>query len=168
VAKVVAQLEQLIRAKFESGFAEIAKYFNQYFQQLFGGGRAELVLNNADGQFGIEILAVPPGKKVESLAMLSGGERSLTGIALLAAILAANPSPFVVMDEVDAALDEANSARFAAILKDIAKHSQLVVITHNRQTMQAAHSLFGVTMDEHHVSRLLSVRLEQARELAAK
>lgn len=168
MAKVVAQLEQLIRQKFETGFAKIADHFSKYFQQLFGGGNAALVLNNEDGQFGIDIQATPPGKKVESLSMLSGGERSLTGIALLAAILTANPSPFVVMDEVDAALDEANSARFAAILKDIAKHSQLIVITHNRQTMQAAHSLFGVTMDEHHVSRLLSVRLEQARELASK
>lgn len=167
--KVIGQLEELIKAKFESAFAEISAQFSNYFQQLFSGGRASLQLaSDEGGTYGIEIKAVPPGKRVESLAMLSGGERALTGIALLGAILRVNPSPFVVLDEVDAALDEANSARFSKMLADIAKRCQLLVITHNRQTMQAAHSLFGVTMDEHHVSRLLSLRLEEARELAAK
>jgi chromosome segregation protein len=102
------------------------------------------------------------------LAVLSGGERALTGIALLSAILSVNPSPFVVLDEVDAALDEANSGRLAEILTDISQKSQLVVITHNRQTMQIASTLFGVTMNDHHVSSLLSLRLEEAREYATK
>ncbi|MBW3538492.1 AAA family ATPase [Candidatus Parcubacteria bacterium] len=169
MAKVIAQLEQLIKTKFEAAFADISKHFEAYFERLFNGGRAGLALRvDAAGVYGIEIKASPPGKRVEGLAMLSGGERALTGIALLAAILHASPSPFVVLDEVDAALDEANSGRLAGILRDIAKRSQLIVITHNRQTMQAAHSLYGVTMDEHQVSKLLSIRLEEARELAVK
>jgi len=167
LAQVITQLEQLIRSKFEVAFSNIAEHFGGYFQQLFGGGQASLQLTTDHGIYGIEIKAVPPGKRVEGLAMLSGGERAMTGIALLAAILRVNPSPFVVLDEVDAALDEANSARFASILKDISGQSQLLVITHNRQTMQAAHTLYGVTMDEYHVSKLLSVKLAEAKELAA-
>lgn len=167
--KVSTQLEGLIKDRFESAFKDISDHFGEYFKKLFGGGSAGLKLDQDEaGAYGIEIKATPPGKRVESLAMLSGGERSLTGIALLAAILRVNPSPFVVMDEVDAALDEANSARFAEILRDVSKRSQLLVITHNRQTMKVARALFGVTMDEYHVSRLLSIKLEEARELAAK
>ncbi len=167
LVKMIEQLEGLIKAKFEVAFAGIAEHFGQYFEELFGGGKASLTLKpDATGTYGIEIKAVPPGKRVESLATLSGGERSMTGIALLSAILTVNPSPFVVLDEVDAALDEANSKRLTHILRRIAKHSQLIVITHNRQVMAVADAIFGVTMDAHHVSRLLSVKLEQAREMA--
>ncbi len=167
--QVIASLEGVIKDRFELGFADIARHFTKYFGQLFGGGKAELTLKPGEGgEYGIEIVAMPPGKRMAGLAVLSGGERSMVGIALLAAILTVNPSPFVVLDEVDAALDEANSARFAKILGEMGAAAQLIVITHNRQTMQAAHSLFGVTMDAQHVSSLLSLRLEQAKELAAR
>jgi chromosome segregation protein len=116
----------------------------------------------------VAIKASPRGKRLSVLTALSGGERALTGVALLAAIMRVNPSPFVVLDEIDAALDEANSGRLAGILDELQQHSQLIVITHNRQTMQAAKVLFGVTLSEHHVSHLLSLRLEQATEMAAR
>lgn len=167
--KVVAQLDKLIKTKFESAFAEMGQHFTAYFSQLFSGGKASLTLRpDSLGTYGIEIKAVPPGKRVESLATLSGGERALTGTALLAAILTINPSPFVVLDEIDAALDEANSARLSQILASLTKHSQLIVITHNRQIMASARALYGVTMDTHHASKVLSVRLETASQMAAR
>jgi chromosome segregation ATPase len=167
LVKLLKQFDELIKSRFKEAFSDISKHFSKTFEQLFGGGRAALRLDvDAAGNYGIEISAVPPGKRTNGLTQLSGGERALTGIALLSAILQRNPSPFVVLDEVDAALDEANSTRFATVLKQLGGHCQILVITHNRQTMQAANCLYGVTMDEHHVSRLLSLRLDEARELA--
>jgi chromosome segregation protein len=113
-----------------------------------------------DGVVGIDIQATPPGKKLKSLNLLSGGERALTSIALLSAIMAVNPAPFVVLDEVDAALDESNTLRFASILDDLSKNSQFIVVTHNRATMEKADILYGVTMGDDGVSNLLSVKLE--------
>ncbi len=113
---------------------------------------------------GIEIQATPPGKKLKSINMLSGGERAMTSIALICAIISNNPSPFVVLDEVDAALDEANSIKFADILEDLSKKTQFVIITHNRSTMQKANILYGVTMGEDGVSKLLSIKLEEGEE----
>jgi len=115
---------------------------------------------------GIEIKATPPGKKLASIAALSGGERALTAIALLCSMLACYPSPFVVLDEVDAALDEANSIRFAKILGTLAHQTQFITITHNRETMREAHTLYGVTMDDFGVSKILSLKLEKAEEIA--
>jgi chromosome segregation protein len=117
---------------------------------------------------GIEIQATPPGKRLKGIAMLSGGERALTSIALICAIISNNPSPFVVLDEVDAALDEANSQRFAAILAHLAKQTQFVTITHNRATMEKANILYGVTMGDDGVSRMLSVKLEEAEGVIKK
>jgi chromosome segregation protein len=169
LGEVTTSLEKLISEQFDQGFGGISKQFTHYFTRLFGGGRAELVLRPGESdEYGIDIVAMPPGKRMEALSVLSGGERSMVGIALLAAILSVNPSPTVVLDEVDAALDEANSSRFSSMLIEMGRSTQLVVITHNRQTMQAAHSLYGVTMDTHHVSSVLSMRLEQAAELAAR
>ena len=166
---VVGRLDEAIRISFEAGFVSISEHFSRYFERLFGGGSAALKLErSATGEYGIEIKASPKGKRLSSLNTLSGGERSLTGVALLAAILATNPSPFIVLDEIDAALDEANSNRLAAILVELNHHSQLIVITHNRQTMAAAGVLFGVTLNDNHVSSLLSLRLEGARQLAAR
>ena len=119
--------------------------------------------HNATGLAGIEIQAVPPGKKIKSVAMLSGGERALTAIALICAIISANPSPFVVLDEVDAALDEANSERLAKILDELAHKTQFIVITHNRATMRKANVLYGVTMGDDGVSKLLSIKLEEVK-----
>jgi len=166
---MVSELDQLIRERFKQNFAALAEHFSAYFTQLFNGGAASLELEEQDdGEYGILIKATPKGKRLEQLTTLSGGERAMAGVALLAAILRVNPSPFVVLDEVDAALDEANSARLATILEELANQSQLIVITHNRQTMKAARVLFGITMNEHHISHLLSLRLEEASALAAR
>lgn len=167
--KVVEELDKLIKTQFEVAFAAMGEHFAHYFSKLFDGGKASLSLRpDATGTYGIEIKAIPPGKRIESLATLSGGERALTGTALLAAILRINPSPFVVLDEIDAALDEANSARLSQILLELTDHSQLVAITHNRQIMTVAKALYGVTMDQNHSSKVLSVRLETASQMAAR
>lgn len=114
---------------------------------------------------GIDISATPPGKKVSSINMLSGGERSLASIALICAVIANNPSPFVILDEVDAALDEANSQRFSQIINELSHKTQFVVITHNRSTMHQANILYGVTMGEDGISRLISLKLEEAQKM---
>jgi chromosome segregation protein len=119
-----------------------------------------------EGELGIEITACPPGKRIESLASLSGGERSLTSLALLFAIISHNPPPFAVLDEVEAALDEANSRRFSRILQDLGKATQFIAITHNRETMRQASLLYGVTMGADGVSQLLSVKLDKADAIA--
>ena len=119
--------------------------------------------HNATGLAGIEIQAVPPGKKIKTVTMLSGGERALTAIALICAIINSNPSPFVVLDEVDAALDEANSERLAKILDELSHRTQFIVITHNRASMRRANILYGVTMGDDGVSKLLSVKLDEAK-----
>ena len=114
---------------------------------------------------GIDIVATPPGKKVSSISMLSGGERSLASIALICAIISNHPSPFVVLDEVDAALDEANSQRFSKILDELSHKTQFVVITHNRATMHQSNILYGVTVGDDGVSRLISLKLEEAQKI---
>ena len=119
--------------------------------------------HNAVGLAGIDIQATPPGKKIQTVSMLSGGERALTAIALICAIISANPSPFVVLDEADAALDEANSERLAKILDDLSNKTQFIVITHNRASMRRASILYGVTMEENGVSKLLSVKLDDLK-----
>jgi chromosome segregation protein len=166
---IIADLDGHIRQRFKQNFESLAHKFNQYFQRLFEGGTASLELTDTDdGGYGIAIKASPKGKRRSSLTALSGGERALAGVALLAAILEVNRSPFIVLDEVDAALDEANSGRLAEILGELKHQSQLIVITHNRQIMQAARVLFGVTLSEQHVSHLLSLRLEEASALAVR
>jgi chromosome segregation ATPase len=184
--EVRKQLDEVIEKQFNKSFEKIEKGFSEYFKLLFVGGKVSLVLRkqseleslNEDVvsgltkkeqeqlantfKMGIEITASPPGKKVTTINMLSGGERALTSIALICAIIKANPSPFVVLDEVDAALDEANSERFAAILEKLARITQFITITHNRATMEQAQILYGVTMSEDGTSKLLSVDLEKA------
>lgn len=165
--KVVADLDQLIKRQFAERFHKIAAEFETRFQELFGGGRAQIELTAGEGdEMGIEIRATPPGKRLSEIASLSGGERSLTSAALLCAILTVNPSPFVVLDEVDAALDEVNTVKFGQVLSSLAHHTQFILITHNRRTMELASVLYGVTMDQGGVSRILSLRLEEAEELA--
>jgi chromosome segregation protein len=166
---LIAELDVLIRSRFKENFQALAEQFSLYFARLFDGGTASLELSEAeDAGYGITIKASPKGKRLATIAALSGGERALAGVALVAAIMRVNPSPFVVLDEIDAALDEANSGRLADILTELQQYSQLIVITHNRQTMKAANVLFGVTINEHHVSHLISMRLEQATQLAAR
>ena len=132
------------------------------FRRLFGGGRAELRLLDPEDVLnsGIEIFAQPPGKRLENIALLSGGERSLTAVALLFATYMVKPSPFCVLDEIDAALDEENIGRFINILGEFGRSSQFIIITHNKKTVASAKTLLGVTMAESGVSQIISVRIE--------
>src|SRR5262249_37911863 len=131
------------------------------FRRLVGGGRTELVMTDPSDvlETGIEIIVQPPGKKQQNLLLLSGGERALTAGAMLFALLKVRPSPFCVMDEVDAPLDESNVGRFTAILREFSARTQFIVVTHNRGTMEAADTLYGVTMQERGVSKVLSCTL---------
>jgi chromosome segregation protein len=148
---------------FNAGFDLINENFKTTFKELFGGGRAELQIDYVDGEdplaAGIEIVACPPGKKLTKISLLSGGERALTAIAILFAILKSHPMPFCILDEIEAALDDANVDRFASYLKKFALDTQFIVITHRKPTMNQADSLFGVTMQEKGVSKIVSVRL---------
>jgi len=157
----IADLNEEIRVRFTSTFATVNARFSEYFQSFFGGGTASLMLTDPDNlaEAGIEIEAQPPGKRIKSLSLLSGGERSLTAVALLFALLTANPAPFCVLDEVDAALDEANVGRFTAALKELAQKTQFLVVTHNRRTIEVADAIYGVSMGRDGVSKVLSLRL---------
>lgn len=159
--QAIAELDERIAGRFAETFAQVRENFQATFTQFFGGGRADLQLADPDDLLntGIEIVAQPPGKKLQSLSLLSGGERALTAIALLFAVLRFKPAPFVVLDEIEAALDEANVARFGNALREFGEETQFIVITHQKGTMAAADVLYGVTMAERGVSRLVSVRL---------
>lgn len=187
--KIIKDLDEAIADQFDQAFHNINKLFDSYFKKLFNGGKAELILDireikednldtDSDGelntssgpvrkQYGIEIKATPPGKRLSSINMLSGGEKALTSIALICAIIANNPSPFVVLDEVDAALDEANSMRFSQILAELSNKTQFIAITHNRATMHQAKIIYGVTMGDDSVSKLLSINFAEADKIAA-
>lgn len=167
--QVIVELDEVIKKDFQEAFVKISEKFSEYFRILFGGGKATMNMLREDSQIiGIEIRATPPGKKLAGIAALSGGERALTAIALLSSILATYPSPFVVLDEVDAALDEANSVRFGKIVGTLASKTQFITITHNRETMRQSHTLYGVTMGDDGVSKLLSLKLEQATAYSTK
>jgi len=182
--EVAKEMDKKIDKVFAEAFEKINAEFEKYFKIIFGGGRASLVkaknkksvkIKTEDGEeieneideeenqkeeMGIDIYACPPGKKISNLSMLSGGERSLTSLALLFAIISYNPPPFSMLDEVEAALDEANSQRFSKILKKLSSRTQFVAITHNRETMRQASYIYGATMGEDGISKLLSIKLE--------
>lgn len=182
--QVLAELEEVIKERFNTAFSTISDKFSEYFRLLFNGGKASLHLlkekrdelaedeliqedKPAGTQIvGVEVKATPPGKKLSSIAALSGGERSLTSIALLMAMLDAHPSPFVVLDEADAALDESNSIRFAQILGHLSDQTQFITITHNRETMRRSHTLYGVTMGDDGISQILSIKFEDSKQFA--
>jgi chromosome segregation protein len=167
--ELMAELDTMISDQFRKTFAALETAFERRFEQLFGGGYARLSLTDPSdlGSTGVEIVARPPGKKQQALAMLSGGERALTAVALLFAMLEVRPVPFCVLDEVDAALDEANIGRFADALRSLAHQTQFIVITHNRGTIEAADALYGVTVGDDSVSRVISLRLDEAQALAS-
>ena len=157
----IDELESNIRERLKSTFAVVDREFQRYFEAFFNGGRAHLGLTNPDdyANSGIDIVAQPPGKRVSTLAMLSGGERTLTALALLLSLLEAHPSPICVLDEVDAALDERNVGRFVEALQALEKKTQFIIVTHNPRTIEAADFIYGVSMGADSTSRVLSVRL---------
>ena len=159
--KVIDDMLKIMEKQFKEQFNIINKNFGEIFSELFGGGKAELKL--ADGnvlECGIDIEAQPPGKKLQNMMLLSGGERALTAIALLFAILKINPAPFCVLDEIEAALDDVNVYRYAEYLKKFTKEIQFLVITHRKGTMEAANTVYGITMEEKGISKLLSIKLK--------
>jgi chromosome segregation protein len=162
---LVADLETVIRERFDETFRAVNEEFSGLFVRLFGGGRAGLDLVAVEGsdQPGIDIVVQPPGKNLRSLSALSGGERVLVSLALIFAMLRVRPSPFCVLDEVEAALDESNTRKVAQVLREIAAQTQIIIITHNKATMESCDVLFGVTMEEPGVSHIVSVRLEDAQ-----
>ncbi|MGH2617728.1 MAG: chromosome segregation protein SMC, partial [Thermomicrobiales bacterium] len=161
---LLADLRRTMRARFDETFARVAAVFAETFASLFGGGTAQLVLTTGDNgaEPGIDIIAQPPGKRLQSLALLSGGERALTAAALLFAILKVNPVPFCLLDEVDAALDEANVVRFRERLQELAAQTQIILVTHNRGTIEIADTLYGISMGADGVSQVLSLRLSES------
>lgn len=165
--KAIGEMDEEMTERFSETFKLVRKQFAISFRELFGGGTADLVLLDPDNllETGIEIIAQPPGKKLQSLSLLSGGERALTAIALLFAILNTRPVPFCILDEVEAALDESNVTRYSEYLRKFSKHTQFIVITHRKGTMEGADVLYGITMQESGVSKLVSVKLEEQTEL---
>lgn len=169
LTKIIEELDQGMRRQFEEKFAEIKAQFLMVFRELFGGGKAdlELVENEDILEAGIRINAQPPGKKLQNMMQLSGGEKSLTAISLLFAIQNLKPSPFCLLDEIEAALDDSNVDRFAQYLHKLTKHTQFIVITHRRGTMNAADRLYGITMQEKGISTMVSINLENVDETLA-
>jgi chromosome segregation protein len=159
--QTIAKLNRVCRLRFKESFEEINQKFEEIFPRLFRGGKARLVLTDENDylETGVEIVAQPPGKKLQSITLLSGGEKALTAVSLLFAIFLTKPSPFCFLDEVDAPLDDANLDRFNQMIQEMSSLSQFSVITHNKRTMQAAEVLYGITMQEPGVSKVVSVRM---------
>ena len=163
--KTIKEINEASGERFNTTFAEVNKNFGETFARLFRGGEAEMRLLDDDDplESGIEILARPPGKRLQNLMLMSGGEKALTAIALLFALFRTKPSPLCILDEVDAPLDDVNTTRFVDLLTEMAEHTQFIVITHNKLTMEVASRLYGVTMEEKGVSKLVSVELEEVQ-----
>lgn len=160
--KIISDMTDTMQVQFKEKFALISKNFNEVFVELFGGGKAELILEDESNilECGIDIRVQPTGKKLQNMMLLSGGEKAFTAIALLFAILKINPAPFCILDEIEAALDDVNVYRFAEYLKKFCKETQFLVITHRKGTMEVADTVYGVTMEENGVSKLLSIKLK--------
>jgi chromosome segregation protein len=160
--KIISEMTAIMKEQFKKQFEIINKNFGEVFKELFGGGKAELILADEANilECGIDIQVQPPGKKLQNMTLLSGGEKAFTAIALLFAILKINPSPFCVLDEIEAALDDVNVYRYAEYLKKFAKETQFLIITHRKGTMEVADTVYGVTMEEKGISKLLSMNLK--------
>jgi chromosome segregation protein len=159
--EAIARIDMTSRERFNEAFAAVNANFGQMFTTLFGGGQAGLVLLDQDDvlESGIDIAAQPPGKRLQSIQLLSGGEKALTAMALMFGIFKYRPSPFCLLDEIDAPLDDANIGRFVEMLRGMQEHTQFVLITHHRKTMEIADRLYGVTMEEPGVSKVLRLDL---------
>ena len=159
--KIISDMTSIMKEQFKEKFELINKNFAEVFKELFGGGNASLTLEDKDNilECGIEITVQPPGKKLQNMMLLSGGEKAFTAIALLFAILKINPAPFCVLDEIEAAFDDVNVYRYAEYLKKFSKNTQFLVITHRKGTMEAADTVYGITMEENGISKLLSMKL---------
>ena len=161
--RTIREINQTSSERFRETFAEVNRSFGEIFTKLFRGGEAEMRLQDEEDllESGIEIVARPPGKRLQNLMLLSGGEKALTAVALLFALFRTKPSPFCILDEVDAPLDDPNTARFVEMLGEMAQDTQFLVITHNKITMEEAGTLYGVTMQEKGVSKLVAVELDE-------
>lgn len=166
LAEIIKKISQTSKELFEKSFNEIRDNFNAMFRKLFGGGKSNIFLEEGPDilEAGIEIVAQPPGKELRSISLLSGGEKAMTAVALLLAIFQAKPSPFCILDEVDAALDESNIGRFSQVLEEFSQKSQFVVITHNKRTMTIGGTLFGITMEDPGISKKVTVKLEEVAD----
>jgi chromosome segregation protein len=166
--EVISRINTQTRQMFLETFEKIRENFRAMFVEVFGGGKADLVLVDQNDvlESGIDIVARPPGKQLQSISLLSGGEQTMVAVSLLFSIYQVKPSPFCLLDELDAALDEANINRFVKLLKRFINHSQFVIITHNKRTIGMADVLYGVTMEEHGVSKIVSVKFHKADDEA--
>jgi chromosome segregation protein len=161
VRRAIAKMNRLCRQRFRDAFDAVNEQFTEAYPSLVGGGSARLALTDEEDllETGVDIFVQPPGKRLQNLSLLSGGEKAMAAIALLLALFRVKPSPFCVLDEVDAPLDEANGARFNRMLREMSQFSQFLVITHNRKTMECADTLYGITMENPGVSRIVTVEL---------
>jgi chromosome segregation protein len=160
--QAIREIDQVSRQQFLEAFAAINRYFAECFRILFAGGNGELRLSDeSDPEGGIDMAAQPPGKRLQNVLLLSGGEKALAALALLIAMFRYTPSPFCILDEVDAPLDESNVDRFTRLISEMSTHTQFILITHNKRTMEIAKALYGVTMEEPGISKLVSVRMEE-------
>jgi chromosome segregation protein len=164
--QVISELDELMKKEFSKTFNAVAAEFKVMFTRLFGGGTARLLLVDEENptEGGVEIEARLPGRREQGLSLLSGGERSLTAVALIFSLLKVSPTPFCILDEVDAMLDEANVGRFNDLLKELSQTTQFIVITHNRNTVQSSAVIYGVTMGKDSVSQVISLKLDDVSE----
>src|SRR5687768_1954612 len=164
--EIINRINVQTREMFTETFEKIRENFRLMFTEVFGGGKADLILTDEGDvlESGIDIVARPPGKQLQTISLLSGGEQTMTAVALLFSIYQVKPSPFCVLDELDAPLDESNINRFIRILQRFLAHSQFVIITHNKRTIGMADVLYGVTMEEHGVSKIVSVKFHKTEE----
>ena len=167
IRRVIAELEALMEREFHKTFVAVAEEFETIFTRLFGGGEAKLVLTDPNDltNTGIDIEARLPGRRTQGLTLLSGGERSLTATALVFALLKVSPTPFCVLDEVDAMLDETNVGRFRELLRELSQNTQFIVVTHNRNTVQVADVIYGVTMGRDSTSHVVSLKLDEVSQV---
>jgi len=168
IEQLIARIDEESRRLLGATIETVRGYFRDLFERVFGGGQADIVLEEGVDllEAAVEIVARPPGKEPRSISLLSGGEKTMTCVALLLAIFKSKPSPFCVLDEVDAALDEANVDRFVGVLRDFLSSTQFIVVTHSKKTMASATTLYGVTMEESGVSKRVSVRFESTAAAA--